>query len=160
MSANSLLMGASSSANTQTGASSADATRRLYGGSRSMRSRTTRTGDRPDIPGNRQVSCGSSESTVPMPVRRGCHNGLGSGHPTQLPNNPQVAGVCCQCGFNPRDGHRSQFRGLQSLTSFMAKILLCRAGPILGRRARAAWAYAALSVEHSWRVCGKLYVAR
>ena len=37
-------------------------------GSRSLLSSTTRTGERCSMPGSRQVSCGSSDSTVPMPV--------------------------------------------------------------------------------------------
>ena len=36
---------------------------------RSLASRMTRTGERSNMPGSRQVRCGSSDSTVPMPTR-------------------------------------------------------------------------------------------
>ena len=40
---------------------------------RSARSSTTRTGERASMPGRRQVSSGSSASTVPMPTRMASH---------------------------------------------------------------------------------------
>src|SRR5262249_7943549 len=51
---------------TQSGSSRAVATSLLASGSRSVASRTTRTGER--MPGRRQVSNGSSATPVPMPV--------------------------------------------------------------------------------------------
>ena len=55
--------------NTQTGTCFAVVAECAVSGSRKSRSSTTRTGDWPAMPGNRQVSAGSSDCTVPIPVR-------------------------------------------------------------------------------------------
>ena len=60
--------GAPSAATTQSGACRALCDQPALGGSRSRLSSTTRTGERSPIPGKRQVSSGSSDRTVPMPV--------------------------------------------------------------------------------------------
>ncbi len=60
---------ASGAANTQVGVSRAVATTDDAIGTRSLASSTTRTGESVSMPGNRQVRCGSSDSTVPMPTR-------------------------------------------------------------------------------------------
>ena len=49
--------------------SRAEPTSALEIGVDSLESRTTRVGDRPSRPGNRQVSIGSSARTVPIPVK-------------------------------------------------------------------------------------------
>src|SRR3974390_951739 len=52
--------------NTQVGVSRTVATTEVISGSFNVASSTTRTGERSNIPGSRQVSCGLSERTVPM----------------------------------------------------------------------------------------------
>ncbi len=56
-------------ANTQVGVSRTVDTTVAAIGSRSLASSTTRTGERSNRPGKRQVSCGLSDSTVPMPTK-------------------------------------------------------------------------------------------
>ena len=58
---------------THSGVSRAECTSRLVPGMRKLRSSTTRTGDRASMPGRRQVSSGSSASTVPIPTRMASH---------------------------------------------------------------------------------------
>ena len=58
-----------SDAATQSGVCRAECTSLLAPGIRSARSSTTRTGERASMPGSRQVSSGSSASTVPIPTR-------------------------------------------------------------------------------------------
>ena len=58
---------------THSGVWRADWTSLLVPGMRSARSSTTRTGERGSMPGRRQVSSGSSASTVPMPTRMASH---------------------------------------------------------------------------------------
>ena len=58
-----------SEAITQSGVSRAVRTSWLAAGMRRLWSSTTRTGERASMPGRRQLSCGSSASTVPMPTR-------------------------------------------------------------------------------------------
>jgi hypothetical protein len=58
---------------TQSGVSRAECTSRLVPGMRKLRSSTTRTGERASMPGRRQVSSGSSASTVPIPTRMASH---------------------------------------------------------------------------------------
>ena len=53
---------------TQVGVSRTVATTEVDSGSFSVASSTTRTGERSNMPGKRQVNCGLSESTVPMPT--------------------------------------------------------------------------------------------
>ena len=60
---------ASGVVNTQVGVSRAVPTSEVASGMRSLASRMTRTGDHSIMPGSRQVRCGSSDSTVPMPTR-------------------------------------------------------------------------------------------
>ena len=55
--------------NTQVGVSRAVPMIEVASGTRSLASRMTRTGDHSIMPGSRQVRCGSSDSTVPMPTR-------------------------------------------------------------------------------------------
>ena len=55
--------------NTQVGVSRTVATTEVASGSFKLASSTTRTGERSTMPGRRQVSCGLSDSTVPMPTR-------------------------------------------------------------------------------------------
>ncbi len=55
--------------NTQVGVSRTVATTEVASGNRNFASSTTRTGERSNMPGSRQVSCGLSDSTVPMPTR-------------------------------------------------------------------------------------------
>ncbi len=59
---------AAASTNTQSSVRVAESASFECGGSRNALSSTTRTGELCSIPGRRQVSCGSSASTVPMPV--------------------------------------------------------------------------------------------
>ena len=54
--------------NTQVGVSRTVATTEVINGSFKLASKTTRTGERSNMPGSRQVSCGLSDSTVPMPT--------------------------------------------------------------------------------------------
>ena len=53
----------------QVGVSRTVVTTAMFIGTRNLASSTTRTGERSSIPGKRQVSCGLSDSTVPMPTK-------------------------------------------------------------------------------------------
>ena len=55
--------------NTQVGVSRTVATTEVASGSFNVASSTTRTGERSNMPGSRQVSCGLSDNTVPMPTK-------------------------------------------------------------------------------------------